>query len=116
MKKVKNKSINLNIEQLKNNSPNLNNSFYYYEKEKDIKTTYILSKRTKKGIYYYCSKKRNKCPGSIIFTIGKKEWSVLNPGSKEVVYDTCIFEDFYKRYLENNFTTFNMNLGKFQNY
>lgn len=79
---------------MKNVNPNIIKNFSYLDKSLDINKKYILNKKSKYSIYFYCSKKRQLCPGSIKYIIDNNEWVILNQCSKDIEHNTCKFEDF----------------------
>ena len=121
-KKQKKKNIkinntnNIDLEQLNKIDPNIDKNFNYYYKDEDIYVKYYINKRNENNIYYYCSKKRNGCPGSIKYNKDNKEWILLYKCDTKIIHDTNNFEVFYQDYLENNLNKYNMQYIKYQKY
>ena len=113
---IKEQKFELDFDQLKEVNPDNITNFNYYFKNEDLLTKYIINKKSKYNIYYYCSKKRNGCPGSIKYIINNNNWEVINKCDIKIIHDTIKYEDFYNDYIENNLNKYNMEILKFQKY
>jgi len=116
IKRDNKRNTNNNIIKIENIDPNKVNNFYYYFKNLDIYTKFIISLRNVNNIYYYCSKKLNGCFGKIKYSLKEKNWYILKECDINIIQNTSNFEIFYKDYLENNLIKYNMQIKKFQKY
>ena len=94
-----NKTNTLDLEQLNKRDPIVDKNFNYYDKDEDIYIKFYINKINENNIYYYCSKKRNGCPGSIKYNKDNKEWILLYKCDAKIIHNTNKFEVFYHDYL-----------------